>query len=163
MENTNYPPRTIAMITLNVGGSERFAMRVDTSSGPGWRAITDSTAGSTFHPDHFVESARPLVVLDRNSDEQMGNLIDSLVANGYSMGTRASVRNALAELLPKVKPDEPTGLGAVVEDNRGELWVRTPHVTGDPGDVNVWMDTHGEFSQWSEVSAVTIMHPGWTG
>lgn len=36
-------------------------------------------------------------------------------------------------LLPKPAPDEPTGLGAVVEDGAGDLWVRLGNLWGTRG------------------------------
>ena len=64
----------------------------------------------------------------------------------------------------RAKPDEPLGLGAVVEDAEGALWFRlTLENQTWPGEV--WAERYGDadrWSKWESVSAVRVLSPGVT-
>jgi hypothetical protein len=86
-------------------------------------------------------------VIDPEDAEQVKRLDDLLTRflDGNEVpayeGTEGVMKAALREYAnPKPpKPDEPTGLGAVVEDNEGTLWVRTEPADGDvPAWVASW-------------------------
>lgn len=60
--------------------------------------------------------------------------------------------------LPKTAPEEPKGLGAVVEDREGDLWVRMTggwFIEGDP-DRSDWEDIVKYYGP------VTVKHDGYT-
>jgi hypothetical protein len=67
---------------------------------------------------------------------------------------------ALRSLLAPPKPDEPTGLGAVVEDQRGEWWVRDKTTT----TVNHWKRARGEDGgrryPYADIAAVRVISLG---
>lgn len=82
----------------------------------GW---TDQT-GATWSTDRV--NARPLVVIDPEDRDQVAALLHAMrpgAANGFF-----NLQDALRSFIAPLKPDEPTGLGAVVEDAKGERWVR---------------------------------------
>lgn len=56
------------------------------------------------------------------------------------------------------KPEEPMGLGAVVEDADGDRWVRVNVATG----MQEWRccDADGEFRRWVGVDAVRVLSEG---
>lgn len=55
----------------------------------------------------------------------------------------------------RAKPDEPKGLGAVVEDQAGCLWVRFTSKSGP------WWRNHvGENRRWETVAAAKVLNEG---
>ena len=75
---------------------------------------------------------------------------------------RQAVLGGLAaqiEIQTTPKPEEPTGLGAVVKDRTGEHWVRAPHYTQLPwhsaSNYMLWLD-------YAEIDVVEIVFPGVT-
>lgn len=61
---------------------------------------------------------------------------------------------------PPVKPEEPTGLGAVVEDSAGDLWVRDKTTT----TIAHWKRARGQMGgkrlPWSAIDAVRVLSEG---
>jgi len=134
-------------------------------------------------------SARPLVVIDPEDREQVEQLMRLILRLRCRCGfmlaadakkcewyrTRAEkaaeLRSAegsfedLADALREfasptpAKPDEPTGLGAVVEDAQGVLWVRVP-VTDD--DSVPWVSAPGgTCSPYRDIDAVKVVKDGY--
>lgn len=101
----------------------------------GWARLTDT---DDYIPDepilgtHRVENPRPLVVIDPEDSEQVERLWSAW--RDLAPDHRLAQDNLQAALRvfanPKPpKPDEPLGLGAVVEDDRGRKWsLLPPHV-----------------------------------
>ena len=103
-------------------------------------------------------TTRPLVVIDPEDREQVRRLLKLLVANKWVPGASHGLRDALREFAdPKVpKPDEPLGLGAVVRDRDGDVWVRRDEVHFVcPKNLN-------EALTWGEVEAVEVLAEGWS-
>lgn len=115
-------------------------------------------------------AARPLVVIDPEDREQIKRLADigTRIADPRRTGLASdhairSLQAALREFAnPKpAKPDEPQGLGAVVEDADGTVWLsnrfdstitwRTPWFSSD---LDEWRD-------WSAIEVARILNDGW--
>lgn len=84
----------------------------------------DGDWNASIRSDH-----RRLLVIDPEDREQIERLESAMAdALGWTLlhnGPRVDgLQAALRSLLAPPKPDEPTGLGAVVEDTAGERWVR---------------------------------------
>jgi hypothetical protein len=115
--------------------------------------------------DTLVESARPLVVLDPESDEDVERLADAF-ANHGDVHARVretlleSARDTLRALARPPKPAEPTGLGAVVEQD-GLRWVRAD--TDDlPWRVVAGPETSA-FRNWDQFRpTVRVLSEGWS-
>lgn len=106
--NENYPPGTVAMVEGKV------ALRVDgpynTRKTPTWQWGNGEWTALALGP------IRPLVVLDLN-EQSYRRVIEVLREKGLDQ-----IADMIAEQTRPPKPDEPTGLGAVVEDE-GRRWV----------------------------------------
>jgi hypothetical protein len=120
----------------------------------------------------LVEAAQvgPLVVIDPEDREQVERLIcaqdvhfDGTPRHSVTADDLADMMQAaLRSLIEPPRPDEPTGLGAVVEDERGEWWIRDKTTT----TVNHWKRARGEDGgsrySWSHIRPVRIVHEGVT-
>ena len=108
--------------------------------------------------DYVAADLRRLVVIDPDSREDVERLRDILLDSGWSPERDA---DALDDILrefanPKPpKPEEPTGLGAVVEDAEGSKWVRIESRTGW-----WWRNPVGQTHRWSDIDAVRILSEG---
>lgn len=119
--------------------------------------------------DAYVEKARPLVVIDPEDREAVERLVEVLVRfEGPGPATFADrIQLALREFAAPTppKPDEPQGLGAVVEDAEGLLWLRWwAEGSAHPSSTRPWQCANGMGSdrEWSEVSAVRVLSEGVT-
>lgn len=77
------------------------------------------------------------------------------VSTTLSWGTRTIT------ILSEPKPDEPTGLGALVRDAAGEAWV-----LAEPGDRRQpWrrLGSKGGWRHWDHIDAVEVLFPGVPG
>lgn len=115
-------------------------------------------SSSAFAPDNL----RPLVVIDPEDLEQVEQLRVDLINSGWIPDGDA---DALDSILRRVanptppKPEEPQGLGAVVEDEQGNLWVRTDRAA--PWSPIRGIGGHSATRRlWSEFTAVRILSPG---
>lgn len=114
----------------------------------GWNPLDDE------HVTH-----RPLVVIDPEDRGQVEELIRLFWANGNDdcddiRATQAALREFANPTPPK--PDEPLGLGAVVEDAEDRRWVRNESRDDCPWRCAVdlcWLP-------YSEITAVRILSPG---
>ena len=115
-------------------------------------------SGASYVFSYESPKVRPLLVLDPDNPDQMRELCEAarLTAPCWPDDIAAAVRAMLPKPTP-VKPAEPTGLGAVVEDSEGK-WVcldnsRLP-----------WREwTSGEFRDWADFSnAVKVLSEGVT-
>lgn len=125
-----------------------------------------------------VESsvARPLLVVDAEDRRAADRLSKSLVELMHADGSHEAaadgihpsiVAAALAELLAPEgppKPEEPTGLGAVVEDAAGKKWFRMALENQTwPGEV--WQeqyDSADRWSQWQDIAVARVLSEGVT-
>lgn len=109
----------------------------------------------------LLTEARPLVVVDPEDYEQVARLTGALAVHGANPNDRnysAETQAALRSLIEPPKLEEPTGLGAVVEDVEGRKYVRagvTPlawtHAV-DP-DCNDWCG-------YEEIAVVRVLSEG---
>lgn len=123
----------------------------------GW-AYKDGSIGSLAQDDY---NPRPLVVIDPEDLEQVKRFVRGI----YPSGAATIVDDfqvALRSLVTPPKPDEPTGLGAVVEDEEGALWVKWS--TLHRADRN-WKrhDEHGgNYLAWSDLAVTEVLSEGVT-
>lgn len=113
--------------------------------------------------------SRPLVVIDPEDREQVEQLIrlQDIAFDGSARDPviAADVRDMQAALRefadPKPpRPEEPTGLGAVVEDAAGELWLRS-YLPGEDADVLGKPWKNGPVCKnWQIVDAVRVLSEG---
>jgi hypothetical protein len=107
-----------------------------------------------------VTEVRPLVVIDPEDREQVERLLeDWWQRGGFGNGAEGhdNMQAALREFAdPKPpKPVEPLGLGAVVEDVEGLLWVRA----GD--DEPEWRnDAMGAWKSYADVAVARVLSEG---
>lgn len=104
-------------------------------------------------------------MIDPENREQVARLLTRLREMSFSApssGAFTCLQAALREFAYPAppKPDEPSGLGAVVEDVEGERWVRVNVATG----TQEWRccDAIGEFRRWGGVNAVRVLSEGVT-
>lgn len=113
-------------------------------------------------------SARPLVVIDPEDTEAVERLADAWrAADSAELGETPMslaayrLQAALREFAdPKPpKPDEPTGLGAVVRDANNELWIRTCHPCDDC--LNKPWQRGPVHRNWQIVDAIEVLTDGY--
>ena len=168
---TDFKPGDVVAIT-EYGGADP-AVRVDADcgvsrhlhAGPHWHYLAHARSGAMWcsksHP-----AARRLVVIDPESDPDVIRLENALEAQGcrVGMGVQAALREFATPTPPR--PDEPTGLGAVVEDADGLKWVSVEEMPPFgrwycgvlPDDDCSIAD--GAFREWSALSAVRVLSEG---
>jgi hypothetical protein len=109
------------------------------------------------HPARYLSSdARPLVVIDPESEDDVRRLCEAYRSVDHSIGTmpmQAALREFANPTPPK--PPEPTGLGAVVEDAEGVRWVRYEPT----GSTAPWVGNCVSV-EWDDVPAVRILSDG---
>lgn len=107
---------------------------------------------------------RPLAVIDYEDREQVERLLESLCGMSFAAhacGAFTCLQAALREFAnPTPKVEEPLGLGAVVEDDKGLLWIRQ----GDDRLGSPWYrrNSPGAAQQrcWAEIKAVRVLSEG---
>ena len=149
-------------------GGSSLAFRVEHEYGKShWQTPTLGQVA-----DSSVTEARPLVVIDPEDREQVERLAAAYVSEGTQRGyampghqmedRRDAMQAALREFANSKppKPDEPTGLGAVVEDESGDLWIRTC----EPCDrcLNKPWQQGPVHKNWQIVDAVRVLSEGVT-
>lgn len=162
MSAREFKPGDVAMIRVNTGDWEYGLLREDGLWLCQHPRLDERRAWEEVQ-------ARPLVVIDpEGNPEGLPYLVPQHFRN-YAATLRkhrgpVSARmlewlaECLEEYVPKPRIEEPTGLGAVVEDDSGQRWVRGPsHNTfkwlreGAPG-----------CEEWADVNAVRVLHKGVT-
>lgn len=140
----------------------------------GTRAIIDGAGRFVYGWGDFeyakpgsvnARRARPLVVIDPEDAEQVDTLTKALVEAAHLHGNFAVSDNgihpdttarALREFTnPTPRIEEPMGLGAVVEDDAGDLLVRFRD------DEEAWHCSHtGTDFAWSDLNVVRVLSEG---
>lgn len=150
----------VAILSL-VNGSETRAL-VDSFGWSDQSGMSWALEGSRGYT-----SARPLVVIDPEDREQVERLRASLERMSFSpwaCGAATCLTTALREFANPTppKPDEPTGLGAVVEDAKGYRFVRGYEDEGthpwhiiDPAANHTFA-----WWKWSDIAAVRVLSEG---
>ena len=139
-------------------------IRVDPGDDPHW-VDDEGDARRGSWPDR---QARPLVVIDPEDSDQVERLMDG-VTWLFSQADVNTVQAALREFANPTppKPDEPQGLGAVVEDADGVLWIKVYAFDGHCAR-NSWAK-HGEVgcvSDWrnySDIDVASVLSEGVPG
>lgn len=151
----NWQPGDVAVATRHDGTTSRAIRQNDGT----WRAA-DSCINNPPH------NFRPLVVIDAEDREQVERLAKAMHESGGMTCTTSRTRRqmedalqaALRSFITPPRPEEPTGLGAVVEDE-GDTWVRVDR------DEACWFvaDKAGPARCWAEFTAqVRVISEGWS-
>ena len=163
-----WEPGDVAAVKFAWGmGGYRICVRGERHGKPGW--IHDRLEGFTAddHPAGPTD-ARPLVVIDPEDREQVERLARAYCEQFSGRGAPLRpeeawhMQAALRSLLAPAKPDEPQGLGAVVEDAEGERWHRARE--DKPGYLGVvWLNPETyRWARWSEFTRVRVLSEGVT-
>jgi hypothetical protein len=114
--------------------------------------------------------ARPLVVIDPEDREQVERLDDiyqraldlALPFHSLADVMQAAVREFANPTPPK--PDEPMGLGAVVEDEAGTHWVRADRDVTVPNPQGRFFFGSGGrgWKRYDAIKATRVLSPGYT-
>ena len=153
--STNWKPGDVALVRLDDRDGEFIGLR-DTH---GWATNRTDRHRSHAHWTNaaYVTPVRPLVVIDPEDREQVERLYDLYASAPSDVGLRGHefLAHALREFAnPKPpKPDEPTGLGAVVEDAEGYQWVRAH---GCWYRDNAWAGD----ADYADIAAVRVLSEG---
>lgn len=123
---------------------------------------------STWWAAQVLEMARDLdlVVLDAEDREAVVQLrkalCDSGAFTGLTKGNISKLQSALREFAdPKPpKPEEPTGLGAVVEDIEGRQWVRFKHYEIKPWSLDGPSAERHHAQFWRDIDVVRVLSEG---
>lgn len=167
MSTRTYPEGTLAMITaLNRRRPYRAFF-----TGQEWKEAEGLGYFTVIEP----VTVRPLVVIDPDDRKQVERFRDATVdALMEHVGkqcvrerdfTNVDLGNAMQAALRQfaeskpAKPDEPTGLGAVVEDGEGVRWVRVDAV-GSGRTASNWVDAYSKENRWSDIDAVRVLSEG---
>lgn len=165
----DWKPGDVAMVAGGDGVERLAVWSGHVSRGPGW--VIPFEGHWDQHYDYQV-TARPLILIDPEDRLQVGRLCDALTGNrAMPLPDRLALFDRLAENADRMqaalrefanptppKPEEPTGLGAVVED-LGDEWVHFGNgcwIKTVP-NAQLRQTTWGEFSD-----AVKILSPGVT-
>jgi hypothetical protein len=164
----DFKPGDVAMVMCN-DGVRRIALYCTHIQRPFWRFTTGGMR------DVEISDARRLVVIDPEDAEQVERLaqvydetFERLNPGTYSYAPtlgedadNALMQAALRKFAdPKPRIEEPTGLGAVVEDADGRLWISnyTSGSTRWRSDRRV--NNFVGWRAWADIKAVTILSPG---
>lgn len=106
---------------------------------------------------------RPLVVIDPEDREQVERLLSNYHGWKWEHATKqpsiTDMQAALREFASPTppKPDEPMGLGAVVEDDQGLKWTRA----GSSSIAGNWLRIgSNSYVRWSEIAAFRVLSEG---
>ena len=107
-------------------------------------------------------SARPLVVIDPEDREACSRLRQLYEEDSNFVRATEGMQQALREFTNPTppKPEEPRGLGAVVEDVAGRRWVRLVRA-GDDSTQDDWKRSgHHGTRAYADIDAVKILSDG---
>ncbi len=152
-----WKPGDVAMVT-SVNYEITIGLAVGDGEASGWRCEDGRLWGRAY-----VKDVRLLVVIDPEDREQVGRVLahywhsdDPYSESNYPQYL-TDLQAALRSLVEPPRPPEPTGLGAVVEDERGERWVRR-----DESCRPVWVNATGASFPvaYTSIKAVRILSEG---
>ena len=123
--------------------------------------------GLYYHEAPQVTDARPLVVLDPKDSrafavdvaQAVGSALNVMAGRDISAGIKA-VQDQIARLAAPT-PAEPMGLGAVVRDRAGVLWVRARLAKEQWRRAAEW-DAVLIYAPWSEIDSPEVLSEGWS-
>jgi len=165
MAETDWKPGDVAMVTWRGMGITREDMRLRGTTRSGTNAWWD--AEGTWIGDETAKAVRRLLVIDPEDREQIERLdvayqaaLDSAPKyHGLADVMQQALRAMLAPPKPP-KPEEPLGLGAVVVDSAGGLWVLCATGRGMFRKCND--PNRGCFWSWKQIDAVEVLSQGVT-
>lgn len=114
-----------------------------------------------WNPLESFAPHRPLVVIDPEDRDQVERLLSRYLNEYDGMDSPARkdevdcFQIALRSLVADPKPEEPQGLGAVIEESSGERLVRT----SDEND-RAWTDENGDSWPWRKLAVVRVLSEG---
>ena len=168
--STQWKPGDVVTATVNgrenvrlVAGLSRFDPQLRwCEMSPRWGDGDDDECW--FFPSSVTDH-RPLVAIDPEDREAVERLLARFCdavdrsdvpahPQGWSVNAMQAALREFANPKPP-RPEEPTGLGAVVEDEEGERWVRS-----HPG-VNAWTRPHlsGTYA-YEQIAAAQVLSDG---
>lgn len=149
----DWKPGDVAMVD-SWRGRGQLAFRTERGDAIGWCVLDGSDSRGL--DDLEVGNARPVVVIDpedystfRPALESWTRLVFGYTANERDCELFADALREFANPTPTI--EEPTGLGAVVEDANGRLWVRAEKAKGMQ---NPWQDTLSDDPASDQIRAV---------
>lgn len=156
MNTHEWKPGDVAMIEVGCHANRHVAMFTDT----GWRYGTDMWV--TNDPA-IVSVVRPVAVLDpedREAVARLGELIrDQHQNNVFAIDDVQAALREFANPTPP-KPEEPLGLGAVVEDDEGREWIRRVRKGRSPWAHYDEAERTSRGRDYDEIAAVRILSEG---
>lgn len=141
----DWKPGDVAMANDTTGGPERIAV---CTGGGRWNYGLGDVWSS-------VSQVRRLVVIDPENDEQVGAFRSHLRRLGILPGDTVEDWQAALHEFANPKPDEPTGLGAVVRDRDGITWVNA-------GGPYPWRTVSHKDHNYADIDAVEVLSEGVT-
>ena len=150
MSGREWKPGDVAMVESKAS-TDGACLAIRTTRAT-WRCEHGQTV------DEKVDSLRPLVVIDPEDQEHRARFRQ--MAINYIHGDWTA-EEAVRGLSTPPKPDEPTGLGAVVEDAKGDRWTRT----GDDESVDRWHSQIGRVftsRDYDRIDVVRVLSEGVT-
>jgi hypothetical protein len=140
----------------------------------GWDFTPSGSSLNAYSGESEPIEAHPLIVIDPRSMTWDGRIptaeeftawAEAIGAGEFETGI-LRVADALRDLPAPInptpaKPEEPTGLGAVVEDAEGERWVRK----GNSSHGEDWTRQIGDAwtgGSWDRIAAVRVLSEGVT-
>jgi hypothetical protein len=165
---TDWKPGDVAMVSTEYTGAQVRILTNDASvDGFAWWG----PQGYLRANSPSITSARPLVVIDPDHTEQVKRLHNLVFRtepdtnrDHLSYDTTTAALSEFANPTPS-KPDEPTGLGAVIQDDNGVLWTRTEHLPNLGGTVwcsafHVTQPDRSMQRAYADIAAVRVLSPG---
>lgn len=169
MTEHNWKPGDVAWIKGN--GMDTPAIRTARGS---WVWVdkrgSNPVNGVCLAASDYDEKAHPLVVIDAEDREQVERFREiasrwaddvpySDMARPGDLDHTTAMQAALREFAAPTppKPDEPLGLGAVVEDSDGMLWVRVNRTRSTPWVAPV---TTTRAEAYDDIDAVRVVSEG---
>jgi hypothetical protein len=153
---SEWKPGDVALVD-SWRGKGQIAFRVGRGENIGW-CVLDGTDSRGLDDDEVGDNARPVVVIDPEDAEQVERLASALFDVCAYSATHSPIKlaAALREFARPTppRPEEPTGLGAVVEDAEGKRWVRSVVTPARP-----WY-TRNKSKPWDEIVAVRVLSEG---
>ena len=167
MSGREWKSGDVALIRTQGGDHEVLGLR-DTH---GWAHLKDWRSPHGSHSiwtsASQVTAVRPLLVIDPEDREQVERLISGvrrarvlqdrdtqMADDGFDRALTAALREFANPTPPR--PDEPMGLGAVVESARGNLYVRA----GDGWLPSTVLGMFRNPIDWNDIAAVKVLSEG---
>lgn len=152
MSGREWQPGDVALVRIS--GRDRLALRVAWPT-EDWMSVYD---GGLYPRD--TNEIRPLVVIDPEDREQVEQLAQRFYDqwSGCDGARDIALQAALRSLIEPPKPDEPTGLGAVVEDSEGRRWVLVR--SDESPTCNWWHDGGLGSNDYADISVVRVLSEG---